>query len=89
MDLLQISLVFLIALLTIFLTITGFQVFLIMRDMKRTLDRINEVLFEDTKVKPNIHSQSQPVNNSAVDLLKQNIKKPSRPSASRFFKKTL
>lgn len=44
MDFLQIGLIFLIALLSIFLTITGFQVFLILRDLKKALDRLNKVL---------------------------------------------
>ncbi|MBI2599574.1 hypothetical protein HYW43_01485 [Candidatus Daviesbacteria bacterium] len=44
MDLLQAALIFLILLLSIFLTITGFQVFLILRDLKKGLDRFNNVL---------------------------------------------
>ncbi len=44
MDLLQIALVFLIVLLAIFLSITGFYVFLILRDLKKALDRLNRVL---------------------------------------------
>ncbi len=47
MDLLQIGLIFLIVILAIFLSITGFQVFLILRDMKKTLDRVNGVLFNE------------------------------------------
>lgn len=44
MDLLQAALIFLILLLSIFLAITGVQVFLILRDLKRALDRLNKVL---------------------------------------------
>ena len=44
MDLLQIALIFLIVLLSIFLAITGFQVFLILRDLKKALDRLNRIL---------------------------------------------
>lgn len=44
MDLLQIALIFLILLLSIFLAITGFQVFLILRDLKKALDKLNNVL---------------------------------------------
>ena len=44
MDLLQIALIFLILLLSIFLAITGFQVFLILRDLKKALDKLNRVL---------------------------------------------
>lgn len=43
-DFLQIALFFLIVLLAVFLTITGFQVFLILRDLKKTLDKFNEVI---------------------------------------------
>lgn len=42
MDLLQIALVFLIILLSIFLSITGIQVFLILRDLRKSLDKINQ-----------------------------------------------
>ncbi|MBI2597352.1 hypothetical protein HYW41_04300 [Candidatus Daviesbacteria bacterium] len=41
MDLLQIALIFLTFLLSIFLAITGVQVFFILRDLKKTLDRFN------------------------------------------------
>ncbi len=44
MDFLQIALIFLIILLSIFLAITGFQVFLILRDLKKALDKLNRVL---------------------------------------------
>lgn len=44
MDLLSFALIFLIALLTIFLTIIGVQVFFILRDLKKALDRLNKVL---------------------------------------------
>lgn len=41
MDLLQAALIFLILLLSIFLAITGFQVFFILRDLKKALDKLN------------------------------------------------
>lgn len=44
MDLLQAALIFLILLLSIFLAITGFQVFFILRDLKKALDKLNKVL---------------------------------------------
>lgn len=44
MDYLQIVLIFLIVLLSIFLTITGFQVFFILRDLKKALDRLNKII---------------------------------------------
>ena len=51
MDFLQGSLVFLILLLAVFLSITGFQVFLILKDMKKSLNRLNELLFSDDEAK--------------------------------------
>ena len=74
MDFLQIALIFLIVVLTIFLSITGFQVFLILKDMKKTLDRVNSVLFGDER---------------SSEKLKA-MKKSSRSTGStprRFFKK--
>lgn len=41
MDFLQIALIFLILLLSSFLAITGFQVFFILRDLKKALDKLN------------------------------------------------
>ena len=40
MDLLQIALIFLILLLSVFLAITGIQVFFILRDLKKALERL-------------------------------------------------
>jgi hypothetical protein len=50
MDILQIALVFLIILLSIFLTITGIQVFFILRDLKKSLDKFNGILQSGEKV---------------------------------------
>ena len=44
MDFLQAALIFLILLLSIFLAITGIQVFLILKDLKKALDRFNNML---------------------------------------------
>ncbi len=44
MDFLQAALIFLILLLSIFLAITGIQVFFILRDLKRALDKFNAIL---------------------------------------------
>ena len=44
MDFLQVALIFLIILLGIFLSITGAQVFLILKDLKKTLNNINRIL---------------------------------------------
>jgi len=44
MGTLEIGLIFLIVLLSIFFTITGLQVFYILRDLKKALDRLNKFL---------------------------------------------
>lgn len=44
MDLLQIALVFLILLLAIFLSVLGIQVFFILKDLKRSLDKLDLIL---------------------------------------------
>jgi len=65
MDFLQIALIFLIILLGVFLSITGIQVFLILKDLKKTLDNINELVSrEDTKEKITtaIQKSSKPQN---------------------------
>lgn len=50
MDILQLALVGLIILLGIFLAITGFQVFLILKDLKRALDKLNKVINSGQKI---------------------------------------
>lgn len=44
MDLLQIALVFLILLLSVFLSILGIQVFFILKDLRRSLDKFDVIL---------------------------------------------
>lgn len=98
MDLLQVALIFLVILLSIFLAITGFQVFLILRDLKKALDKLNTVL----KTGENIASDiEKPVASTAeflstlTDGAKTVIdavsKKPKSHVAKqkRFFKKVL
>ena len=46
MDLLQIGLVFLILLLGVFLSVLGIQVFFILKDLKRSLDKLELFLDE-------------------------------------------
>ena len=63
MDFLQIALILLIVILGIFLSLTGLQVFLILKNLKKTLDGINWILFSgDEKV---------------IEKVKQAAKKPS------------
>lgn len=90
MDLLQVGLIFLIALLAVFLTITGFQVFLILRDMKKALERLNQILFYDPRGVKNYNESITPEESvTAIERMKQTIKKAQKQTSPRFFKKTL
>lgn len=74
MDFLQIALILLIVLMAIFLSITGFQVFLILKDLKKALHRLNAIIYsEDKKVEEKIKASIKPE-------VKKNL---------RFFKKSL
>lgn len=58
MDLLQIALIFLIVLLGVFLSVTGVQVFFILRDLRKALDNLNSVLkTDDVKQKVVTHAK--------------------------------
>lgn len=50
MDLLQIALIFLIMLLGILLSILGIEVFLILKDLKRAVEKLDKVLSEAEEV---------------------------------------
>lgn len=60
MDFLQLALILLIIVLGIFLSITGIQVFFILKDLKRALDRLNVAIG----------------NEEMVEKVKQQVKKP-------------
>lgn len=77
MDLLQIALIFLILLLSIFLGLTGVQVFFILRDLKKALDKFNEGNL------PSYGSKSL----KKVEEVPQ--AKETKPNKKRFFRKTL
>lgn len=95
MDLLQIALVFLIILLSLFLAITGLQVFFILRDLHKALKRLNRILESGEDIAQDIE---KPVAAAAklVDTLESGAKtlnvfakkssKP-KPQTKRFFKK--
>ncbi len=99
MDLLQVALVFLIALLSVFLTVTGVQVFLILRDLKKALDCLNriietgEVIAQD--IERPVHAASALVSSlsdGAKNLLKgdkKENKKEQQPKSRRFYRKIL
>ena len=76
MDLLSAALIFLILLLSIFLAITGFQVFLILRDLKKALDKLNKTIQAGEEIAQDVE---KPVAAGA---------KP-KPKQKRFYKKVL
>lgn len=86
MDFLQVALIFLIFLLSIFLTITGFQVFFILRDLKKALDRLNAVLQTGENIAADIEKPLSVVS-SAAQALGKVLKR--KPKPRRFYKKTL
>ncbi|MBI2040195.1 hypothetical protein HYT18_03910 [Candidatus Microgenomates bacterium] len=95
MDLLSFALIFLIALLTIFLTITGVQVFFILRDLKKALDRLNKVLQTSDEIAEDLEKPAHAAANLVTTLsagakaLTGMGKKDSKPKPKRFYKKTL
>lgn len=84
MDYLQIALVFLILLLSIFLSLTGIQVFFILRDLKKALDRFNAILQTGENIASDIE---KPV--TAASNLITTLKKIIKPKPKRFYKKVL
>lgn len=99
MDLLQVALIFLILLLSIFLAITGFQVFFILRDLKKALDRFNKILMSSEHIAEDIdvdYNSRVEVTSSLVAGLAEGakaltgiIKKSPKQKQKRFYKKVL
>lgn len=96
MDLLQAALIFLILLLSIFLAITGIQVFLILRDLKKALDRFNAILQTGENLAQDIQKPVQTasdlVTNAEVEVASdavQAIRNLIKPRPKRFYKKVL
>lgn len=96
MDFLQIALIFLILLLSIFLAITGIQVFFILKDLKKALDRFNHILQTGENIAEDIE---KPVA-AASDLVTgagaiaasgaaKVLGKFIKPKPKRFYKKVL
>lgn len=84
MDFLQIALIFLVLLLSIFLGIAGIQVFFILRDLKKALDKLNGVLQTGENIASEIE---KPV--AAASNLVTTLKKIIKPKPKRFYKRTL
>ena len=90
MDLLQASLIFLILLLSIFLTITGIQVFFILRDLKKALDKLNGVLQTSKNIAHDIEKPITAASNlvsSGTKALKGMVKR--KPATKRFYRRGL
>lgn len=94
-DLLQLALIFLILLLSIFLAITGFQVFFILRDLKKALDRFNRILKSSANIAEDVEKPVE-VTSSLVTGLAEGakaltgiIKKEPKSKPKRFYKRTL
>ncbi len=95
MDLLQIALIFLILLLSIFLAITGFQVFLILRDLKKALDRLNKVLEVGENIAQDVEKPVEAAANlvntlsAGVKAVGDIVRHDPKPKPKRFYKKVL
>lgn len=98
MDFLQIALIFLIFLLSIFLAITGIQVFFILRDLKKALDRFNAILKTGENIAEDIEKPIETASNlvatvetkavaGAANALRKIIQPKSKQK--RFYKKVL
>lgn len=97
MDLLQLALIFLMLLLAVFLTITGVQVFFILRDLQQALRRLNRVLDTSEVIAEDIEKPMEVASNLITTLgagakaIKRVIKinPKSSPKLKRFYKRTL
>lgn len=96
MDFLQIALIFLIVLLSIFLAITGIQVFLILRDLKKALDRFNAILQTGQNLAQDLEKPVAVVSKLATAAeagvaagAARVLGKIIRPKPKRFYKKVL
>jgi hypothetical protein len=90
MDILQIALVFLIILLSIFLSILGLQVFLILRDLRKDLNKLDKFLRQEISVSHEVERVE--VVEGQIETKPQNkttVKTQSVSSKPRFYKKVL
>ena len=96
MDFLQIALIFLILLLSIFLAITGIQVFFILRDLKKALDRFNAILQTGESIAEDIERPVAVASKLATTAevgvaagAAKVLRKIIKPKQKRFYKKLL
>ncbi len=89
MDILQTALVLLILVVAISLGVLGFQVFLILKDLRKSLDKIDQILGSGERVVRNVEKPVAAVA-SAVESVSRVVKsspKPVTKPAKRFFKR--
>lgn len=96
MDYLQIALIFLILLLSIFLSLIGVQVFFILRDLKKALDKFNQILQTGENIAGDIERPVAAASNlatvagaQAVAGAARALEKIIKPKPKRFYKKVL
>lgn len=91
------ALIFLILVLSILLAITGFYVFLILKDLKKALDRLNKILDAGEEIAVNLEKPVAAAANvvSALQTGAKMVGKLTAPkekkvkvSSRRFFKKS-
>ena len=70
------------------MAITGFQVFFILRDLKKALDKFNNVLKTGENIVEDIEKPIGAASNLATSL-GGIFKKASKPKPKRFYKKVL
>lgn len=95
MDFLQIALIFLILLLSIFLAITGIQVFFILKDLKKALDKFNDILQAGENIAQDIERPVAAASNlvaggaQVASSAAKVLGKIMKPKPKRFYKKVL
>lgn len=89
MDILQIALVFLIILLSIFLSILGLQVFLILRDLRKDLNKLDRFVRSEINQAHEVERTSMVEGEMVVKPQTKNVSKVSITSKPRFYKKML
>lgn len=93
MDILQVALVFLILLLSVFLTILGIQVFFILRDLRQSLDKLEAVLDDAQNVTEDIQkpvaaaAEVAQVVGTGAEVVKELIAKKTEKPSRRLFKR--
>lgn len=90
MDLLQFGLILLIIFLIISLSVTGVQVFLVLKDMRNMLNRLNESFLPQGKVTPHTieKREANETASSVVIKVPQQSKKGASFTRPRFFRRS-